>query len=176
VSRGGVTTGLVAKLNYAASMRKNLFLVIGLFLASSHLAQAQEREWSLDATDQEAFLLFGVPNTDDVGISFWCKIGSKIISAYMPASFAKLRAGETTMMNLSVDGKIFRIPAKTAQDSTKGKFTVEGSFSAKDKLVESLTSGQQLSVAIKGHLASYPLNDADFPGLISACNGDIGGN
>jgi hypothetical protein len=157
-------------------MRKNLLLAAGLFMASLNMAHAQEREWVLDATDNEAFLVFGVPQTDDVGLSFWCKIGSKKMSAYLPANAAKLRVGEKTTMNITADGKTFHLPAKAALDGNKGKFTVEGQFEANNKLLPSLEAADDVTIAIKNFKASYPLADADFQGLRSACNGEIGLN
>jgi hypothetical protein len=157
-------------------MKKILLFSIGLFLASGSVAQSQEREWSLDATDQEAFLVFGVPNTDDVGLSFWCKIGSKKMSAYMPANVAKLHVGEKTTMNITASNKTFRLPAKAALDGSKGKFTVEGQFNANDALLGTLQQADDVAITIKNFKANYPLTDADFSGLLSACNGEIGVN
>lgn len=171
---------LKLELIYARPMNKNLIFPTALFAASIFMAQApaqaQERQWTLDATAQEAFLVFGVPETDDVGLSFWCKIGTKKMSAYMPAKVAKLHAGETTTMHITANGKTFNLPAKAAMDGVKGKFTVEGQFLSTDKLFTNLETADDVAIAIKGFKASYPLTDADFTGLLSACNGDAGGN
>ena len=43
-------------------------------LLVSTLALAQERQWSLDTVNNQVFLVFGVPESDDVGLSFWCDI------------------------------------------------------------------------------------------------------
>ncbi len=161
-------------------MNKNLIFSTALFSAFILMAQlpvhAQERQWTLDATAQEAFLVFGVPETDDVGLSFWCKIGTKKMSAYMPANVAKLHVGETTTMHITANGKTFNLPAKAAMDGVKGKFTVEGQFLTTDKLFTNLQAADDVTIAIKNFKASYPLTDADFEGLLSACNGDTGGN
>ncbi len=47
-------------------------------------AFAQEREWLLDAVEEDVFLVFGVPDTNDVGVSFWCKIGTGVVSVFAP--------------------------------------------------------------------------------------------
>ncbi len=157
-------------------MNKNLifstaFVAACIFFGKSPV-QAQERQWTLDATAQEAFLVFGVPETDDVGLSFWCKIGTKKMSAYMPANVAKLHVGETTTMHITANGKTFNLPAKAALDGVKGKFTVEGQFLTTDKLFTNLQAADDVTIAIKNFKASYPLTDADFDGLLSACSGD----
>ena len=53
-------------------MHRSLALLLALGLASG-AAHAQERDWALDASDQEAYLIFGVSDTDDVGVSLWCR-------------------------------------------------------------------------------------------------------
>ncbi len=162
------------------AMNKNLNLLTAIFLASISLAQApvqaQERQWTLDATAQEAFLVFGVPETDDVGLSFWCKIGTKKMSAYMPANVAKLRVGEKTTMHITANRKTSTLPAVAALDGAKGKFTVEGQFLTTDKLFTNLQAADDVTIAIKNFKASYPLTDADFDGLLSACSGEGGNN
>ena len=138
-------------------------------VALSLPAQAQERQWSLDATNKQAFLVFGVPDTDDVGLSFWCDIGTDRMAAYLPDSFVRLKSGERTMMRIAVDGKTFLLPATAARDPASGHITVEGKFKAKDVLMKSLSNGETVAVNIKGHSATYPLADADFEGLLSTC-------
>jgi hypothetical protein len=138
-------------------------------VALSLPAQAQERQWSFDATDRQAFLVFGVPDTDDVGLSFWCDIGTNRMAAYLPDSFARLKPGERTTMTITVDGKVFALPATAARDPASGHITVEGKFKAKDPLMASLSNGETVGVSIKGHSATYPLADADFEGLLNTC-------
>lgn len=57
-------------------MHRSLAFFVVISLAAGSLvcspAKAQEREWSLDASDQEAYLIFGVADSDDVGVSLWC--------------------------------------------------------------------------------------------------------
>ncbi len=63
------------------------FRHLSVFLAALALAgpvMAQERQWTLDASDQDAYLVFGVPDTDDVGISLWCPIRQGVVNLYLP--------------------------------------------------------------------------------------------
>jgi hypothetical protein len=132
---------------------------------------AQERQWSLDSTDREAFLVFGVPDTDDVGLSFWCAIGSGKVSAYLPLKAPILKAGQHTDMKLSVDGKPFHLPATAAPEGNEGRMTLEGTFHLKDKLMGVLKGADSIAVTVKNHTDTYPLADADFASLVNACNG-----
>jgi hypothetical protein len=156
-------------------MRFCVALALGLASAcvGSVAALAQEREWSLDATEREAFLVFGVPDTDDVGLSFWCAIGSGKISLYLPLTVPMLRAGQRADMSVDVDGKLFHLTGTAAKGDIDGHMTVEGPFRLKDKLLLALKGAAGITVTIKGRSTTYPLNDADFSGLESACDGTV---
>ena len=65
-------------------MLSRLLIILAILVLGSTLALAQERIWNLDQTDQEAYLVFGVPETDDVGVSFWCTLQSGIVKIYVP--------------------------------------------------------------------------------------------
>ena len=53
-------------------MRTRLPIMLATLVLGSAPSLAQERIWTLDQTDAEVYLVFGVPETDDVGVSFWC--------------------------------------------------------------------------------------------------------
>jgi hypothetical protein len=152
-------------------MTRIFFLASGFLAAMVSAGVAQERQWTLDATDNQVFLVFGVPETDDVGLSFWCDIGKGTVSAYMPEPQVKLRDGERTRMVISIDGKATRLAGKAEKEQATGHFTVEAPFKLKDALMKKLRDGQSISVSIKGHATTYPLEDADFDGFVDGCNG-----
>ena len=156
-------------------MKMRLSVALALALGGACVVPAsslaQERQWSLDSTDREAFLVFGVPDTDDVGLSFWCAIGTGKVSAYLPLTTPVLKAGQHTDMKLSVDGKLFHIPATAAHEGNEGRMTLEGTFHLKDKLMGVLKGGESIAVTVKNHTDTYPLADADFESLVNACNG-----
>jgi hypothetical protein len=156
-------------------MKMRLSVALALALGGAcfvpGISLAQERQWSLDSTDREAFLVFGVPDTDDVGLSFWCAIGTGKVSAYLPLTAPLLKAGQHTDMKLSVDGKLFHIPATAALEGKEGRMTLEGTFRLKDKLMGVLKGADSIAVTVKNHTDTYPLADADFESLVNACNG-----
>ena len=79
-------------------LRSIVYLVLlGWFAVSAH---AQEREWLLDAGSEEAYLIFGVPDTDDVGVSLWCPLKKGMVNLYLqrPAEeLSKLKAREVAL-------------------------------------------------------------------------------
>lgn len=161
-------------------MKMRAFVALALVLASVFFAPfpalAQERQWSLDATDREVFLVFGVPDTDDVGISFWCSLNTGKASLYLPLNAPILKSGQRADMKVSLDGKIFHLAGAAAKEGNEGRMTVEGSFRLKDKLMAALTNADSISVTVKNRTDTYPLTDADFEGFVNACNGATEGD
>src|SRR5262249_43377919 len=74
--------------------------VIVMLAATS--AFAQERQWVFDTNDEDAFLTFGVPETDDVGISFWCKIQSGEARVFLPEAGEELKPGKKVKITFNV--------------------------------------------------------------------------
>jgi hypothetical protein len=146
-------------------------VLAAILLAQATPLLAQEREWSLSSTDTQTYLVFGVPETDDVGLSFWCQIGKKDLSAFLPEPTLKLKRGQKLTMKLGVDGKVTSLPAFVDRDDASGLFTVEGKFRQNSALLADLKNAEAVTVTVLGHSATYPLDDADFAGLIDTCNG-----
>ena len=145
-------------------------VVVCGYLSTS--AYAQERQWNLESTDKQTFLVFGVPNVEDVGFSFWCEVGKGQMAAFVPENQVPLKVGQSVAMLVSVDGKQQTLRGHVAKDAASGQITVEGKFSLKDILISRLQTGQSLSVSVKGHTHTFPFGDADFAGLLSACKGE----
>ena len=135
-------------------------------------AFAQERQWNLESTDKQTFLVFGVPNSDDVGFSLWCEVGKSQMSAFMPERQIPLKVDEKVSMLISVDGKQQTLHGLVSKDAASGLLTVESKFDLKDILISRLQGAQSLAISIKGHTTTLPFGDADFAGLLSACKGE----
>ena len=83
--------------------RHSLILALGLMAgAAAGAAQAQEREWSLDVSEEEAYLIFGVPDTDDVGVSLWCPVGKGVVRLYLPVPTAEISKAEDNAAPLTI--------------------------------------------------------------------------
>lgn len=149
-----------------------IFATIAL-LSAAHYAVAQEREWTLNASDKEAFLVFGVPDTDDVGLSLWCEIGTNKLSVFVNNIGGQLKQNQTTNMAIDVDGKKYFIKAKAAVDKLGRSQSLEGQIPANDPFLKSAENGTSLKTKIQGHTNTYPLIDADITGLLRTCAGDV---
>ncbi len=153
-------------------MFSRLIPIVALCGLLSTPALAQERQWNLQSTGKQTFLIFGVPNTDDVGFSLWCEVGKNQMSAFITERQVPLKAGEKVSMLISIDGKQQALPGHVTKDAASGQLTVESKFGLKDTLISRLQTGQSVSISIKGHTTTLPFGEADFAGLLSACKGE----
>ena len=153
-------------------MLARTFAAFAAILISTGQSYAQERQWSLNASEKEAFLVFGVPDTDDVGLSFWCEIGSKNISLFVPGVPAGLNPGQSTAVDLKLDGKTFSLNGKISKEKNSRLPSVESSVPTDDKLFSAVEDAQVIAITVGGHTNSYPVTDADIAGLLQTCSGE----
>ncbi|MBI2717531.1 MAG: hypothetical protein HY245_05550 [Rhizobiales bacterium] len=150
-------------------MFKTLLLSLSLIAASSASAAAQERQWSLDIGDSEAFLVFGVPESDDVGISFWCALHSGEVSIFVPGAGPKLKPGRRASFSISAGSRTVRLKGKTTANEAAGTTSIEAKLADTNPLFAALRQADRFKVRIAGTETVYPLLEADLPGLLEAC-------
>ncbi len=110
--------------------RLSMLFALGLLLAGA--AHAQERDWMLDASEEDAYLIFGVPESDDVGVSLWCRIGKGAVNLYMPVP--------TKLMPKNKDGAApLTITAGTETATLRGKADIN-----REAAVSSIEAAQAL--------------------------------
>jgi hypothetical protein len=145
-----------------------LIMLTGLVLGSS-LALAQERVWNLDLTDQEAYLVFGVPETDDVGVSFWCTLQSGIVRLYVPETDPNLKLATSVDFDLEIAAKIYPLKGKTAVNEESAGTSLEAELKASDPLFSTLREANHFAVKVGASNHVFPLGEADFSGFLEAC-------
>jgi hypothetical protein len=155
-----------AKVDTTSVTRLRIYLAL-LLVALASSAKAQEREWTLDRTDQDVFLVFGTPETDDVGVSFWCRIGSKKLRLFLPVE-SKPAAYNTSLM-VTIHGHEFTLPVAASQNEMTDGNTLEAEFEVTSPMVKALQDNNYFIVAYAGAKSSFPLVNADTAGLIRLC-------
>ncbi len=140
-------------------------LILGLVASQ---AIAQEREWSWDVTDDEAFLVFGTPNTDDVGISFWCKRASGKVKVFtsQPSKGADL----PLKLTLQISGQVYQFKSTPSVDSNLGSIAAETEIPLTHAVFKALLEADYFTVSIGQHVTSVPLADANVATLIKECS------
>ncbi len=148
-----------------------------IFIAAAMLfsvvpAHAQERQWSLDASGSEAFLAFGVPDTDDVGLSFWCKIGSGKVSIFERFDRAVIGKDQSIPVKLKIDNEEFVIKMQASVGNGSNSGSLEGPVSVNGTVMKAVSHASEFSITAFGRSMSYPLLDANVDGLLRTCAED----
>lgn len=138
-------------------------------LAAVSSVQAQERQWSLDASGEDAFLVFGVPETDDVGLSFWCKIGSGTVSMFYPVPWTDLKDNATVRIRVEAGRTKLVLRGKATSSSEGGKASLEVTLRPDSEIFTAMKNNEYVVLRVLAHKASYPLEGTDIDGLLSLC-------
>ncbi len=146
----------------------SLVLALGLIAGAAH---AQEREWSLDTSDQDAYLIFGVPETDDVGVSLWCPIGKGVVNLFVPVPVAKMPKVKNKVAPLTVTvGKetaTFRAKADVNPESVNA--SVEAEIPAESPLLKAPQTADRFSVKAGSEQIVFPLYAAELGDFLALC-------
>jgi hypothetical protein len=137
------------------------------FPISTHMpCAAQEREWLLDTTGEDAFLVFGVPSTTDMGISFWCKLGGKHISVFAPVPHQE--KPQQTKVSLEIKTDIFPLAVKFNTDQSGA--TLEAKLTPQDKIIADFSTTERFTLRVGSHVSVFPTEGAGFADLGKLCN------
>ena len=150
-------------------MLGKLFAATMVLILSSTSVPAQERQWALDTAENDAFLVFGVAESDDVGISFWCSVGSNRLRVMLPDGSAELAPDITAPFVLKIDDKTFTFPGRTSANEMSGETSIETEILTTDPVIGALETADHFSVKAASRTTVFPLADADFAGLLKLC-------
>lgn len=150
-------------------MRRSLFaLIVALGLLPS-AASSQEREWTFDTGEEDAYLIFGVPETDDVGVSFWCTLGMGEIRMFIPEAGEDIKADKTMDVEVNAGGKSFSLPGQTAVNEESGSTSVEVHLKTDSPFLAALSGADRFTVKVGNEESVFPLEGADFESLLRVC-------
>jgi hypothetical protein len=150
-------------------MPLRLLILLAALLLGSAQSMAQERTWILDQTDQEVYLVFGVPETDDVGVSFWCTLRSGVVKFYLPESDPDFKLADPVDFELDIDAKKFPLKGKTSVNEEAGTLSLEAEFKATDPVFAALETANRFTIKAGSSNHVFPLGEADFPAFLEAC-------
>ena len=146
-----------------------LLLAVFSIAAVSASAEAQERQWSLDTGDEDAYLVFGVPETDDVGVSFWCTMGTGEISIFVPEADPSMKPGKTVPFTMTAGEMVARLEGKTTANEEAGTTSLEAKVSDSLPIFTAMKDADRFKVKVGKEENVYPLIDADVAGLLRLC-------
>ncbi|MFO0991566.1 MAG: hypothetical protein U1E67_06505 [Hyphomicrobiales bacterium] len=138
-------------------------------IMSATAALAQEREWSWGTSETEAYLVFGVPESEDVGISFWCTQGAGEVRVFVADANVKLGADIDTTIEFTANDKKFSVKARTMANELDATTSAEGALPAADPVLPALQGTDRFAVSVGGESQTFPSAGQDFANLIEAC-------
>ena len=151
-------------------MHRSLAAFLALGLASG-AALAQERDWALDASDQEAYLIFGVAETDDVGVSLWCPAHKDVVNLYVPRPSAELQkiGRRHVPMTVTAGGETATFAGKIDLNPDMATSSVEVEMPVNHPLLKAMQESDRFSLKVDAQEIVFPLYDADLEGLMALC-------
>lgn len=150
-------------------MTCRFLLAVCLLAASALPAQAQERQWMLDASDSDAYLIFGVPDSDDVGISFWCPVQQGDVNVFIPEASAKLHPGADIAVTLKAGEESATFTGKSEVNLEAALTSVEAKVPVNAQILAAMLKADRFRVIIDDNETIFPLIDADLESLLDLC-------
>jgi hypothetical protein len=150
-------------------MTRRFLLAFCLLAASALSTQAQERQWMLDASDSDAYLIFGVPDSDDVGISFWCPVQQGEVNVFIPEASARLHPGADITVTLKTDEESETFTGKSEVNLEAALTSVEAKVPVNAQILAAMLKADRFRVIIDGNETIFPLIDADLESLLDLC-------
>lgn len=151
-------------------MFRSIFGGLAVCIVACNTASAQERQWFLDSTDEDAFLVFGVPESDDTGLSIWCTIQSGKAKIFLPEASEKLKPDTTGTMELVAGEVVVRISGTSLENQESGVSSLEVEVETTNPIFAAMTTADRLKIHVEGEEQIIPLVDADIEGLLKLCN------
>jgi hypothetical protein len=146
------------------------YVFSALLVCAALPALAQEREWIFDTADEDAYLVFGVPESDDAGISFGCPLQSGEIRVFVPEAGEDLKPDQKIKLSIGVGGKNFTYDAMTAANEMSATTSAEAPIPAGDALFTELRKADRFTVKTGTEENIFPLEGSDFESLMRACS------
>lgn len=144
-------------------------LLAAIWACAAVPAMAQEREWLFDTGDEDAYLVFGVPESDDAGVSFGCTLQSGEIRIFIPEAGDDLKPGEKIKLTVTVGGKDFAFDGTTSPNELSATTSAEATMRADDPIFPELGKVDRFSVKTGTEENTFPLEGSDFASLVRAC-------
>ncbi|MFL5071775.1 MAG: hypothetical protein ACJ8D9_19525 [Xanthobacteraceae bacterium] len=125
---------------------------------------ANKRSWDFVEADKETVqLVYGVPESEAVTISFWCEAKPKRIDIVTTVLPPRLRKGQPVKTTLSNGIVTAAYAGKIGYDTAHESFHLSASTAAEPKVVSILKSGTWLTIAIPGKQVRVPLRGIAKP-------------
>jgi hypothetical protein len=149
-----------------------LIFVLFALIGTINFAAAQERQWTLNAALQDVSLEFGVGGTDDVGLSFYCEIGSGKVAIFMPFDRNLIAKDGAVPAHLKIDETDFDIHMQASKSASSRSGGLEGPVRVDGTVMGALNGSRELTIEALGKVSHFPMVDADVDTFLKTCTGE----
>ena len=123
----------------------------------------------LDASGEDAYLVFGVPDSDDVGISLWCPIQRGEVNIYIPGAPAGVTSGQDVPVTVSAGDVSTTLTGRANKPEESDVTSVEATIPVDHSILAAMLEADRFKVKLGADETVFPLFDADLAGLIDLC-------
>ena len=124
---------------------------------------ADKQSWGFVELGQEALLVYGIPESDIITLSFICEPKPKRIEIVTTILPSKPRKGQPLRTTLSNGAASVAYDGKVGMSSPEHGFHFAFSAGAEPKVVDILRSGTSLTISIPGKQERVPMRGVAGP-------------
>ena len=141
-------------------------ILIALMPAAILPAAAQDDEkprWFGSAYDDVATLVYGVPDSDYVILSFSCRRGASVVKLDLQDEQADAEEGDLVRASLATNGIHVEFSDKATMNQDSGGIELHADLPLDEALRRVLTSGDEVTVTVGGQTQRYAMEAAAEP-------------
>jgi hypothetical protein len=147
-------------------------LQIMIFFAAASAAEAEERQWIVDASSFGVEMMYGMPESDDILFAIRCDSKAKEIFIGFAHDPLGAKAGHVIELELDSEGGRVMLPAVVSYFDAMEVTLIETPNVTGAGLRPIFTDGVTLAVTVVDGTEEIPLSGmaGDFDALFSACD------
>jgi hypothetical protein len=126
-------------------------------------AAAEKQSWGFVTSGDEVFLVYGVPESEAVTLSFICAPKRKRVTVVTTVLPDKARAGRAVTIRLVNGATTLDYAGKTARDSAEDGVHASAEIAIDPRLYDLLASGKSVRVEVSGAHETVPLAGVTRP-------------
>lgn len=126
----------------------------------------------LDASEEDAYLIFGVADSDDVGVSLWCPLRRGIVNLYLPRpvqSLEKAAGQKEAGLTVTAGGETVSFRGKVDVNREADSASIEAEIPVDHPVLAAMAKADRFTVTAGGEEIVFPLFEADLAGLLEFC-------
>lgn len=149
--------------------------MIALLPAALLPATAQDEEkphWFGGSYDNETVLVYGIPDSDYVALSFSCEQGKSTVNVNVQGEESSAEDGTLLLVRLAAGGEKIEFSDRASLNQDSGGVELKGHLPLNEAVRHILTSKGTLEIFVDGHMQRYEMAGAVEPAakLIAACD------